>query len=142
MGYRELLSRLLRWRVGARWYAAALLTAPLMMTATLLALSRLSPEFLPAILTADDNASPLLLGLAVGLVGGFAEELGWTGFAIPRLPRRHGVLATGLTVGVLWAVWHLLQNLWVAPTSSGTVPPGLFGTRGFLLHVPASPTGG
>ena len=132
VGYRELLSRLLRWRVGARWYAAALLTAPLLMTATLLALSRLSPEFLPTILTADDKTSPLLLGLAVGLVGGFVEELGWTGFAIPRLRRRHGVLATGLTVGVLWAVWHLLQSLWVAPTSSGTVPPALFVTVGFF----------
>src|SRR4030095_10248477 len=33
-GYRELLSRLLRWRVGGRWYAVALLTAPLLMTAT------------------------------------------------------------------------------------------------------------
>src|SRR5947209_3716585 len=28
-GYRELLSRLLRWRVGAGWYVVALLTAPL-----------------------------------------------------------------------------------------------------------------
>ncbi|MDP2857985.1 MAG: hypothetical protein Q8P50_08415 [Bacillota bacterium] len=32
-GLRELLSRLLRWQVGARWYAVALLTAPLLMTA-------------------------------------------------------------------------------------------------------------
>ena len=41
-GFRELRSRLLRWRVGARWYAVALLTAPLLLTAVLLALSLLS----------------------------------------------------------------------------------------------------
>src|SRR5215217_2199643 len=29
-GLREFGSRLLRWRVGARWYAVALLTAPLL----------------------------------------------------------------------------------------------------------------
>lgn len=112
-GLRELLSRLLRWRVGARWYAVALLTAPLLMTAILFALSLLSPEFLPAIVTTDDKASLLLLGIAVGLGGGFLEELGWTGFAIPGLRQRHGVLATGLIVGVLWGAWHFLVNGWV-----------------------------
>ncbi len=38
-GLREFVSRLLKWRVGASWYAVALLTAPVVMTATLLALS-------------------------------------------------------------------------------------------------------
>jgi hypothetical protein len=42
-GLRELLSRLLRWRVGGRWYALALLTAPILEMAVLLALSRISP---------------------------------------------------------------------------------------------------
>src|SRR5829696_3365484 len=72
-GLRELLSRLLTWRVGARWYAVALLTAPILMTAVLFTLSLLSPEFLPAIVTTDDKTSPLLVGIAGGLGGGFAE---------------------------------------------------------------------
>ena len=38
-GFRDLLARMTRWRVGARWYAVALLTAPLVSTAILLALS-------------------------------------------------------------------------------------------------------
>jgi membrane protease YdiL (CAAX protease family) len=62
----------------------------------------------------------------VGLVGGFVEELGWTGFAIPRLRLRYGVLATGLIVGVLWGAWHLLQMWWVGGTSSGALPLALF----------------
>jgi uncharacterized protein len=131
-GYRELLSRLLRWRVGGRWYAAALLTAPFLMTATLLALSLLSLEFFPAFISANDKLSPVLLGIAVGLVGGFVEELGWTGFAVPKLRLRHGVLATGLIVGILWAVWHLLQVIWTASAASGPVPPALFVSVGFF----------
>jgi membrane protease YdiL (CAAX protease family) len=131
-GLREFLSRLLRWRVDARWYAVALLTAPLLMTAILFALSLFSLEFLPAIVTTDDKVSPLLLGIAVGLGGGFLEELGWTGFAIPRLRRRYGVLATGLIVGVLWAAWHLLANFWTSATSSEAVPPTLFVVVGFF----------
>jgi hypothetical protein len=43
-GLREFRSRLRKWRVGPRWYAVALLTAPLLATATLLALSLISPD--------------------------------------------------------------------------------------------------
>jgi hypothetical protein len=46
-GQREILARLLRWRVGARWYAVALLTVPLLMMAIYVPLSRISPEFAP-----------------------------------------------------------------------------------------------
>jgi hypothetical protein len=69
-GLRELLSRLLRWQVGARWYAVALLFAPLLVTAVLLALSLLSPEFLPGIVTTEDRVTLLLFGIAWGLIGG------------------------------------------------------------------------
>ena len=118
-GLRELLARLLSWRVSARWYAIALLTAPAVMTATLLALSAASPAFLPGIFTSDQKASVLLVSFAVGVSAGIFEELGWTGFAIPTLRRRHGVLATGLIVGVWWSAWHLLPNVWSAHASAG-----------------------
>jgi len=130
VGLRELLSRLLRWRVGARWYAVALLTAPLSTAAVLLALSLLSPEFLPVIFTSDDKATLLLTGIAAGLVVGFFEELGWTGFAIPRLRLRYSVLTTGLIVGVLWGAWHYLL-FWESDSFSGALPLALLLARLF-----------
>src|ERR687898_1067932 len=45
VGFRDLFIRIRRWRVGARWYAVALLTAPLMFTAVLFPLSLISPVF-------------------------------------------------------------------------------------------------
>jgi membrane protease YdiL (CAAX protease family) len=122
-GFRNLLTRMTRWRVGARWYALALLTAPLLVTATLLALSLTSPEFLPSIFTSDKKVTLLLFGIGWGLVGGgLLEELGWTGFAVPTLLRkRRGVLATGLFVGVLWGAWHFLITFWASGTSSGAL---------------------
>jgi membrane protease YdiL (CAAX protease family) len=125
-GLREFLSRLFKWRVGANWYAVALLTAPLLMTATLFALSLTSQAFLPGIFTSDDKATLLLVGLAVGLAAGIFEELGWAGFAIPRLRLRHGVLATGLLVGVWWSAWHLLPNIWASRASSGELAVSVF----------------
>jgi len=120
VGLRELLSRLLRWRVGARWYAVALLTAPLSTAAVLLALSLLSPEFLPAIFTSDDKATLLLTGIAAGLMVGFFEELGWTGFAVPQMRLRYGVLTTGLIVGLLWGAWHFIL-FWESGSFSGAL---------------------
>ena len=120
VGLRELLSRLLRWRVGARWYAVALLTAPLSTTAVLLALSLLSPEFLPAISTSGDKATLLLTGIVAGLMVGIFEELGWTGFAVPRLRLRYSVLATGLIVGVMWGAWHFIL-FWESDSFSGAL---------------------
>lgn len=127
-GLRELLARLLKWRAGTSWYAVALLTAPLLQAAVLFALSSSSPLFLPAITTTGDKATILSSGIAVGLVGGLVEELGWTGFAIPRMRLRYSILATGIIVGILWGVWHLLQMLWVGSSSSEAIPlaPFLF----------------
>jgi membrane protease YdiL (CAAX protease family) len=126
-GLREFRSRLLKWRVGAGWYAVALLTAPLVSTAVLLALSLVSPEYLPRIFTASDRTALLLMGIAVGLTAGIFEELGWTGFAIPRMRLRHGVLATGLFVGVLWGAWHIIANgLWASDVTSGRLSLAIF----------------
>jgi membrane protease YdiL (CAAX protease family) len=125
-GLRELRSRLLRWRVAARWYAVALLTAPLSVMVALLALSLTSPKFVPGIVTSDDKTALLLIGIFAGLMVGIFEELGWTGFAIPRL--RYGVLTTGLIVGALWGAWHFPVFFWGsgAPSGAGTVPVALY----------------
>lgn len=132
-GLRELLSRLLRWRVDARWYAAALLPAPLMFAAVYSALSLISPIYLPGILTMSDKASLLLPGIVPALLVGFFEELGWTGFAVPRLRLRYAVLTTGLIMGVLWGAWHLLTNdLWIGDAYSGELPLALFLTANGL----------
>jgi hypothetical protein len=76
-GLREFGSRLLRWRVGARWYAVALLTAPLLMMAVLFALSLTSPVYLPGIFITYDKATVLLSGIAGGLRR--ASSRSWAG---------------------------------------------------------------
>ncbi len=136
-GLRDLLSRMLRWRVGVRWYAVAILTAPLVYTAVLMALSLVSPAFLPGILTTGNKAALLLFGIAYGLIGGgFLEELGWTGFAVPKLRLRYGVLTTGLIVGILWGAWHLLVIFWLSGGAFGKIPMFPFMVvRGFDLLV-------
>lgn len=125
-GLQDLLLRLLKCRVGARWYAIALLTGPLMVSGVLMALSLTSPVFLPGIITVSDPATHLVLGLVTGLVAGLFEELGWTGFAIPRLRLRHGIFATGLIVGIAWGAWHLLVTWWGSTDTAGSLSMAVY----------------
>jgi uncharacterized protein len=137
-GLRGLLTRMTRWRVGARWYAVALLTAPLLSVSVLFALSLISSEYLPTILTTSDKGALLLLGIVGTLVGGIFEELGWTGFATPTLLRRmrYSVLGTGLIVGVLWGVAHFPLYYWASADLSGALLPALLLAAQVLAWFP------
>jgi uncharacterized protein len=132
-GVRDLLSRLLRWRVSVRWYAVALFTAPLLVTATLLALS-----LTPAIVTSSDKTGLLVSGIAAALVVPPFEELGWTGFAIPELRTRYGIVTTESSLDFFGergtyrsspsARGHLRRSrrlsIWPCSSSPGSCPTG------------------
>jgi membrane protease YdiL (CAAX protease family) len=126
-GFRDLARRIFKWRVQAGWYAIALLVGPLVLIGVMLALSAFSAGFLPSIFLASDKASLLVGGIVAGLVVGLFEELGWTGFAVPRLRLRYGVFATGLIVGVLWGGWHVFLNgIYVSRAYSAELRPVVF----------------
>jgi membrane protease YdiL (CAAX protease family) len=125
-GLRELLARALRWRAAPKWYAVALLTAPVSVLAALLTLSLLSPEYLPTFFASDAKGSILTFALLAGVAVAIFEETGWTGFAVPELRRTHAVLWTGLIIGIVWGAWHLLVNVWGSAEAMGSVPQGLF----------------
>jgi membrane protease YdiL (CAAX protease family) len=139
-GFRELLSRLLRWRVGIRWYAVALLIAPLTMLAVLLTLSLVSPAFRPLLFVEEDPFGLLLFSVVVGLWVGIFEELGWIGFAVPTLlGRRSRVLGTGLIVGFLYAAWSFLI-VYLSQASDptpGTLPMVIFLAVSLFTWLPA-----
>ncbi|MGD8732533.1 MAG: type II CAAX endopeptidase family protein, partial [Anaerolineales bacterium] len=120
-GIRDLFTRLLRWRVGAGWYAIAILTAPLSTLLVLYILSSLSSAYQTALSTTEDKAGLVMMWIVSGIMVAFFEELGWTGFAIPKMRKNYGVLTTGIIVGLLWGAWHLLVNL-EGDTFTGAVP--------------------
>jgi CAAX protease family protein len=129
-GLRDLLARWVRWRVGARWYAVALLTAPLAAAASGLVHRLFVPGFTPSFFAAEDKASLLLFGVVIGLLVASCEETGWTGFVIPHLRARHGLVATGLVVGLLWGAWHF-PAFWETGSFSGAFPLAVLVARLF-----------
>ena len=135
-GYRDLLYRLFRWRVEIKWYAAALLISPVLLMVFPFALSLRFPEFTPRIFTDPHKGSVLQMGLAAGLSVGIFEELGWTGYVIPRLRLRLDTLQTGALVGFLWGASHIPVNILSSLTSKGTVSvPILLGALVFSFGI-------
>jgi uncharacterized protein len=131
-GLRDLLARLVRWRVGTKWWAASLLIGPVLVAAVLFGLSLYSPDFVPGLLTTEAKLGLVIFGLSWGLVGGgLLEELGWTGFAVPALRQRYGALTSGLIVGLLWGTWHLLIAFWASRGLAGEASLANF-IAGFL----------
>ena len=62
--------------------------------------------------------------------GPLAEEIGWRGFAQPRLLKRFGPFTCGMVLGAIWFIWHL--PLFFAP--AGTSLSGSPITLSGLLH--------
>ncbi len=133
-GLRGLFSRMVRWRVNMRWYGVALLITPLLLVAILAALTLISPVFVPGIITTGDKTAILVFSIIGGLAAGFFEELGWTGFAIPKMQKKHSAFATSIMLGVIWASWHLLPDFWGSYVAYGEVY-----VPHFLLWVVALP---
>ncbi len=104
-GLADLLRGILRWRVAGKWYAFALLLPPGLYALAMLVLWFFGDYMVPAG-APSIGVYPLML-LGVALIGGGQEEVGWRGFALPRLQRHMQPLTASIVLGLLWVVWHL-----------------------------------
>lgn len=107
--FRCLLRSLLRWRVGFTWWAITLLTIPLVNLLLDLVLRGLGFVHTPLNIARYTHTLPLLLiqGYIFDDTGPLGEEIGWRGYALPRLLSFLPPLHATLVVGTIWAVWHV-----------------------------------
>jgi CAAX protease family protein len=112
---RTLLRRYLVWRVSVRWYVVVLLGPAMIYTAAValhLALGgRLEEPFIRNIVGPETSlwaVAPLFFLFGVVTNG---EEIGWRGYALPRLQDRHGALVASLVIGCVWTFWHVPKLL-------------------------------
>jgi len=52
-------------------------------------------------------ALPMVFVFRLVFSGPLGEELGWRGYALPRLQVGRSALSASLILGVIWATWHL-----------------------------------
>jgi uncharacterized protein len=97
-GLRDLFSRMRRIRAGAPWYATLLLPPALILTVLLCLKTLVSPVYAP---------NRFFVGVSFGIVAGLFEEIGWTGYAFPKMARTGNRLGAAIALGMLWGTWHI-----------------------------------
>jgi membrane protease YdiL (CAAX protease family) len=133
-GVRALLRTLVTWRVAPLWYLAALLL-PVIISGMGSPLMALLGQPLPPMPRTESlrELLPLLATTFVAtlLYGGpLGEEVGWRGFALPRLQVRYSPLVASLLLSVVWGLWHVPLHL--QGVYHGIFPDGL---PGILLRI-------
>ena len=122
-GLRDLFSRIGRWRVGVQWYAAAFLIPPVLMLLVLFSMRTLvSPDFTPKI---------FLIGILFGIPAGILEEIGWMGYAYPKMRLQRSALSAAVILGLLWGLWHAP----VVDYLGGAAPHGVYWLPFFLAFI-------
>jgi len=107
-GLRELGSRIVRWRVGWQWYAAALLIPLALALGTGgLNVALGAPGSVIRDLSISEAVLLLALGLVVPVFAPIGEEPGWRGFALPRLLNGASPLRATVILAPLVALWHV-----------------------------------
>jgi len=97
-GLRVPFSQMFRAWVPPRWYTALLLP-PAIVLIVLLFLERfVSPVYSP---------NHFFIGILFGIPAGFLEEIGWMGYAFPKMRSESNGLTPSILLGLLWALWHL-----------------------------------
>ncbi len=97
-GLRHLFSRMGSVRFPAAWYLGLLIPPVLVLTVLLAMTVFVSPVYTPNF---------FLIGILFGVPAGFLEEIGWTGFAFPKMRSEGKWLSPSILLGLLWSAWHL-----------------------------------
>jgi CAAX protease family protein len=116
-GLRVLFSQMFRAWVPPRWYTALLLP-PAVLTVLLFLERFVSPVYAP---------NRFFMGILFGIPAGFLEEIGWTGYAFPKMRSESNGLTPSILLGLLWALWHLpVINYLGTATPHGAYWPPFF----------------
>lgn len=109
-GPSDLLRRMVQWRRRLGWVAVGLIAPFVLLALALVGASLLGGESLSWSHFGRSGEFPRFSALgffAYNIVSfGYGEEVGWRGFALPRLQARHSALVSSLLLTCGWALWH------------------------------------
>lgn len=108
-GVRALFGPVFRARFGLRWYLFAVAGCLVLFAAALAIYIALGRNVASETQAIRNGLARLPFYCAVIFFAGgpLGEEIGWRGFALPRLLERRGRLGASLAVAAMWFAWHV-----------------------------------
>lgn len=97
-GLRNLFSRMFLARVSPVWCTTLLIPPALVLTVLLFLQRFVSPVY---------ALNRFFMGMLFGIPAGLLEEIGWMGYAFPKMRPQSNGLAGGIILGLLWSLWHM-----------------------------------
>lgn len=111
----SLFTRIFDFKRASLWAGIfAVFCMPVVVTVSFF-LMRLLSIPLPETLTFPANEIPLMILLY--FLGAIPEEFGWTLMLSKGFANKYGVVWTGVIIGSVWALWHVIPWSWAHPTS-------------------------
>jgi membrane protease YdiL (CAAX protease family) len=101
---RDLLGQMLRWRVHVRWYVFAI-SYMAVIKLLVAVICRLTSGAWPRF--GHDAWYVILIAIVISTPVQAGEEIGWRGYALPRLFARWDLARASIILGIIWACWHL-----------------------------------
>jgi membrane protease YdiL (CAAX protease family) len=104
-GVSDLLKKIFQWRISFKWYLVALL----MPVGIILASGVLAflLGWIPTVEIRVPASSQLIFNLILVILIAVLEELGWRGYALPKLLRYRSPLTSALIIGIVAGVLHI-----------------------------------
>ncbi len=128
-----LFGALVRWRIDPAWYVVAIFGPLVLLFAGRIVTDALRLADVPPV-PQGEPVTLTVAALITSLLANPWEEVGWRGFALPHLQRRHTALIATLIIGVLWGLWHLPVFFWIGnPMSAYPFLPWFAGTVAVAL---------
>jgi membrane protease YdiL (CAAX protease family) len=138
-GIKSLIRSLFQWRVKFIWYLVVLLGPTLTMATAVLFYNIFTETGSTQSFNVWFSSFPQHLLVVVSvfifmMIGIWGEEVGWRGFALPRLQQAYHPLLASLMLGAIWAVWHLpLFFMEGSQQSQLGMPYFFFATLGYSI---------
>jgi uncharacterized protein len=110
-----------RFRFSPVWYAVSVVTVPAVMGASYLFARFVWNVETELPLVEQPALVFIFLPYILFLGGPLGEELGWRGFALPRLLRRLSPFWAAVILGIIWTCWHL-PHFFMEGTVQSLVP--------------------
>ena len=128
-GIKELLKKLLIWKVHFKWYLFTFFI-PVLLYGLAVLISKLFGFQLGQINLKEGLSSSFLFILIALPFGPMGEELGWRGFFLPRLLEKYNVWKSSIIIGFAWTIWHLASF-----TFPGAAIPSIFEVNLWTLFL-------